>query len=525
LIVHGIHKGEFNLNVDEPFNAFTGLFFADLLRHPPIAHPVQYAYSYYAHYPAIMVFHWPPFFHFVEGLFFLLVGPSVLTARLVVLVFAVLGLFFWFELVSELENKRAAAVSTVLLALLPQVFLFEKAVMLEVPCLAMCIAASYFWLRYLREARNRFLYAFAVFAGMALLTKQLSAYLALFCLLSAVTTKKWRLLWRWPVARALGIVLLIAGPFYALSLAIDWRSISGNMFVGAYDVPHPFAFYVSALPDQLGWPLLALALLGVVTCRWWTKRENVALMLSWIFACSCMVAFLATRDLRYTTYLFPPLVYFAAAPLTSYALSPKLRLLGSVAALALVLAYSVRAWRFERPYVSGYARAAESVSQIKGSQVILYDGPLAANFMFFLRLHDPTARFIVLRKALFVTAVQKRFGVEELVRTSAQLDDLIKEYGIRYVVVEDPIKVEFDAQKILRDSLNTPHFRLLRAFPIESNAASPQEVYEIRVPQGNRVLFYENAQAVSPSAQLLHIRMLSLPHDIVVPLRLSPEPQ
>jgi hypothetical protein len=293
-------------------------------------------------------------------------------------------------------------------------------------------------------------------------------------------------------------------------VAIDWRSISGNVFKGADHVAHPFLFYLSALPHQLGWPVFVLALLGVMTCPWWCKRENATLMLSWIIACSCMVAFLATKDFRYTIYLLPPLVYFAVAPLASRSFSPRLRLLGSVVALALVAGYSLKAWRFDRPYVSGYAAAAERVSQTKGSPIILYDGELPANFMFFLRLLDPDGRFIVLRKALYATAVMKRFGAEELIRTPAQLEALINQNGIKYVVVDDPAKVEFDIQKTLRDLLNTPRFRLLQTFPIASNIPSFT---------GRRLLLYENTEPVTRSEQFLRVRMLTLSHDIVVPLQ------
>ena len=509
LIVHGIGRGEFSLNVDECIHAFTGLFFSDLLRHPPLAHPVEYAYAYYAHYPAIALFHWPPLFHPIEAIFFLFLGPSVLAARLAIVMFALFGLFFWFQLIHELEDKWTAAFSTVVLALVPQVFLFEKAVMLEVPCLALCIAASYFWVRYLRESNNALLYGFAVVAGMALITKQLSGYLAVFCLLSALSTKKWRLLPRLAMARALGITLLLAGPFYALSLAVDRRSISGNVFKGAFTVAHPHLFYVLALPQQLGWPVLVLALLGLATCRWWAKRENVALMLSWIVGCCCITALLATKDPRYTIYLVPAFVYFATAPLVSRSLAPKLRIFGCIGALVLVAGYSLRAWRFQRPYVSGFASAAQYVSQISDSHVILYDGDLAGNFMFFLRTHDPAGRFFVLRKALYATAAMKEFGAEDLIRSPAELEDLLREYGIKYVIVEDPVTVRFHAQRILRDRLNTSEFRLLRAFPIDTNIPSVR---------GRQVLLYENLEAVPASLNVLRVRMLTLDHDIVLPL-------
>src|SRR5581483_7706491 len=151
LAVRGIGKGEFSFNVDETQHAVTGLYVADFLRDLPLTHPVQYTFEYYAQYPALAgIIHWPPFFYLFEGIAFLMFGPSVIVARSTILVFALFGLFFWFRLVKELQNEWTAALSTALLAVLPAILLFEKTVMLEIPSLSMCIAASYFWTKYLR---------------------------------------------------------------------------------------------------------------------------------------------------------------------------------------------------------------------------------------------------------------------------------------------------------------------------------------------------------------------------------------
>lgn len=103
----------------------------------------------------------------------------------------------------------------------------------------------------------------------------------------------------------------------------------------------------------------------------------------------------------------------------------------------------------------------------------------------------------------------KEFGAEELVRTTAQLENLLGNYGIKYVVVEDPEPLAFNVQQTLRTFLNTPQFRLLAVFPIETNVPS------IR---GRRLLLYENLRAVSPTMKSLRLRMLTLDQDIVVPL-------
>jgi len=82
VILHGIRRGEFDYNVDEAQHGVTGLFLADAMHDLPLTHPVQYAYSYYAQYPAVSIVHWPPLFYVFEGLSFLAQGPSAYAARL-----------------------------------------------------------------------------------------------------------------------------------------------------------------------------------------------------------------------------------------------------------------------------------------------------------------------------------------------------------------------------------------------------------------------------------------------------------
>ena len=102
VVVLGIRRsGDFALD-DEARHAMTGAYFADLLSDLPLSHPIQYTYAYYARYPTLGLIHWPPLFPFVEGLAFLALGPSIVVARLTVLVFVAWGLIFWFLLVREL---------------------------------------------------------------------------------------------------------------------------------------------------------------------------------------------------------------------------------------------------------------------------------------------------------------------------------------------------------------------------------------------------------------------------------------
>ena len=102
-----------------------------------------------------------------------------------------------------------------------------------------------------------------------------------------------------------------------------------------------------------------------------------------------------------------------------------------------------------------------------------------------------------------------RFGVQELVHTREELDQLIQEYGIKYVVVEDIGTPRFPIQRTLREYLQSGKFKLTDSFPIESN--EPEW-------QGRRFLVYENERGGAPTEKFLRIRMLTLNYDIVVPL-------
>jgi hypothetical protein len=267
-------------------------------------------------------------------------------------------------------------------------------------------------------------------------------------------------------------------------------------------------FYWSVLPGQLGIVLLVLSVVGIATSWRWGKRETVLLMLSWIAACYIMFTSLAGKEARYILYWLPPFVYFVVAPWASAVLAPRARQLGMAALLVVAAFYGSRAWAYERPYVSGYAAAAKWLTEKSSSEIVLYDGDLAANFIFFMRAYDPAQRFVVLRKALYVVREDKALGSMELVKSSQDVEALIDQYGIRYICVEN-FPLEFKAQEVLRAFLQTPRFKVVEVFPIESN-----------IPNlANRtLLLYENQHVVPIKDPVLRLNMMTLGYVIEVPL-------
>jgi hypothetical protein len=507
--LRGVRLGEFSYNVDETQHAVTGLYVADLVRDHPFAHPVEYTYRYYAQYPALGgILHWPPLFYCFEGLFFLVLGPTVVAARLAILFFALLGLVFWFLLVRELLNVWAAAFSATLLGLLPSVLLLEKTVMLEIPLLSCCIAASFFWISYLLKSKKSQVYWFALFASAALLTKQNGIYLIPFCVLSGLLCGGWKLFLRKEVLCAVAICFLLTSPFYALAYVVNWNAVAMDLAEKSIGGSRRWLFYPKALPGQLGWSLLGVGFLGIVTSRRWARAKVPGIMLSWIVACYVTLTLIGHKEARYVIYWIPPFLYFASGLLFCFFRKPWLKVAGAATAAVLLGATLASAWSFHRPYVTGYAEVPKKILEQSKSAVILFDGPLPGNFIFFTRADDPDRRFLVLRKALYAYKIKKRGGVVELVHSPQEIEDLIHEDGVRFIVVSDQVPLDFESQKILRDLMKTPSYKELGRFPIGGNDLSPPIT---------SLILYENLKWAPPTAKYLRIKMLTTGHDIVVP--------
>ncbi len=505
-----IRIGEFDYYIDEAQHAVTGLFVADVLRDLPLRHPMQYAYAYYAQYPAVAILHWPPLFYLFEGLSFLLIGPSVVAARATIIFFSVVLLYQWFLLVEELQDSYTACISTAILGLLPMVLLFEKTVMLEIPSLALCVGAIRHWIRFLKQDRRSSLYWFGAWLSAALLCKQTSVYLLVFCALTVLTTRKWKRLFSKDVLAVAGMVALLAGPFLILMFVMQGKAVAADLGSHRMTGWERVSFYAHTLPSSFSPLLFALAVLGLLLAWRWDKSVQTSIMVCWILAGYLTFTWFGQSEARFAIYWFPPIVYFAAGLLTRFFHAPRLRVTMRVMAAILVVVLAIPAWSQQRPYISGYKDVAARLVNQYHAGIILFDGPVPGNFVFFMRALDPGRHFLILRKLLHADDIRPGDRSEELLHSREDLSDAFRRDGVRFVVVSQSLAIRFNSQRILREQLQTDQFQLLGRFPISSNEASWK---------GESLVLYENKQWSPPTDQFLRVRMLTLPHDIVVPMK------
>jgi len=502
-----LNRGEFFFYGDAMRHAMNGAFFRDFLLDLPLRHPLQYVYEYYAKYPALAFPHWPPLFHFIEGVFFLLFGLSPWVSGMVVLGFALLGIYYWYRIAERLGPRHRAFLSALILACLPFVLVYERVTMLEIPALALCLGAIHFWLRFQETERHGDLLALTGFVVAAFLTSQKAIFLALFIVVDLVVERRWRLLKRWDVWLALLVSLVAVIPWYLLAARTMtfWsaRLIGLTGKQGHYLLTsRNYLFYLPKLYAQMGPVLIGLACVGLLIAILRPTRSN-RFWLVWVLSGYLCFTLVREKDPRHSMLLIPPLIYLAVVALETICVR---RAIALTASSVLALVYLVNGLRTERPSVTGAREVAQYALSLPESDIVYFQGQLDGDFIFFVRKFDPQKEHMVARdKQIVVT----RLGMDPkaILQTREQILGFFQTWGIRYAVVED--EDPFRQFAVVRELLHSDQFELLRTFPVQSNQPN-YPVHEFQV--------YRFRGELHRTTQPVTLPMMTINHPITVDL-------
>jgi hypothetical protein len=434
---------------------------------------------YYAKYPALGVPHWPPLFYTVEGVFFLLFGISAITSRVVILLYALMGIAFFYGIGLELGPRYRAVLAALILPLMPYMLLYERATMLEIPMIALCLGTLYFWLRFLATERGAYVWMMALFLAAALLTSQKSAVLVPLLLLHFLAEGRWRLLLRWQVwaAGALSVALVL--PWYLLTvrtaaLAVERATGAGMAHTARF--AH-WAYYPYVLHHQVGLKMVLLGGAGLVWALFFAPKKY-RLLLLWVATTYLFFSFLPEKDLRHTMIWIPPIVYLSLLAIEVLCARRRWAL---VAGTALVVNTAGNALLYDRPRLSGLEAVAKFISQQPDADIVYYQGALNGNFIFYTRKYDPEKKRMVARdKQVRATRIVDQFGARQILSTPEQVTELFRTWGIRYAVIEDRFREP--GLEIVEQALATPLFQRIAEFRLNSTvpAANHQLVYVYR---------------------------------------------
>jgi len=504
LLSRGITKGEPFYNTDETRHIMNGVFMRDLLVDRPLAHPLTYAYEYYAKYPAISIPHWPPLFYFVEALLFLIFGISVWASRLAILGFALLGAYFWYRIAERYGPRSRALLAAFVFCMLPTVMVFESVTMLEIPQVALCLGAIFFWLRWVENEHAGDLWALAGFVVAALLTSQSSIFLVVFLGLDFLLSFRFRLLRTGQAWAALLASVGIVLSWYLFSfraLTLSYQRAVGQEFqhvVNRWNL----IFYARKLPEQLGLVLLVFACIGIA---WSVSRgaSRYRFLLLWVVSAYLCFTLIQEKESRHIFIWLPPLVYFSLLGIE--ALLPRGRWVWPAYA-AIGLYFLVGAVRFQRPQLTGVQDVARFVLAQPQSDIVYYQGNLNGAFIFYVRQLDPEKRRMVARDKQIV-ATNIVYAHRSVLSTPDQVLKFFEDWGIRYAVIEDR---DMDpGLALVRQVLQSSEFEPISTYPVHVNRD---------YKEADSITVYRFRGETHPSRHPMDIPMMTIRRDISVDL-------
>lgn len=342
--VSGGYRSERGLHSDEAAHLLNGVLLRDYLRDGIGQNPMEFARTFYSHYPKIAPLVWPPLFHVVLGLALLLGGAPNETAQVLLALCTSWIAYRLFSVVALISSRTTAAAVVAILLSTPGVLELSTSVMLDIVVAATTFEAAWWLGRFADTGRTGHAVAFGFMTALACLTKGngLSAVLAPFVLLALGRID---LLWRPGLYVAAAMVAVGAGPFLGLALYFgdsgDFAAATPAM------MSYRLGYYGLYVWKQLGPAATLLGLVGVAVMV--TGRSSLSPPLR-----ASALAFVALvggaglfhvlnphviPDGRYFALALPPLLVLAALGVTEAArlLVSGGRARGALAATALLL--------------------------------------------------------------------------------------------------------------------------------------------------------------------------------------------
>ncbi len=455
-----------------------GVFIADFLRDLPIFSPVDYALTYYAHYPALSIGYHPPFFPFIESLFILIFGEHIWSGRMALMALALTGGTCFFLMLSQMYGRILAVLGTSLLASLPFIISYSWYTLMDIPALSMMLICAYLAWRYAEGDGDRYIYLAAICFAFSIWTKQTTVFMLLWLIpYFLLQPDRYRLFLSRASIKATVIAIILTLPLVVITLYFADMNIGQSIGVNPrreqisrLDIQNLLSYPVMLARFQLPLPVLALSIFGIGFGI--LRRDRYVVFFALLIAAT-YVFFTLLNDPhipRYTIFWIPAFCVFAVTPMT-YIASKRLRLTYLIA-IAIAISLNITASLNKNPqYVDGYSEAAAYVTKNNKTKTVLVDAWNNGYFTFFMRKHDQKRNLFVLRgdKLFTSSAIEPKTWLSIHARNEQDIKQILFKYNVGLIIVEEKDYTGIEVHKTFRKLLNGSDFILRSTIPIKSN--------------------------------------------------------
>ncbi len=464
------------VNSDSPRHALNGAFVLDAIGAFPWRDPMGYAADYYLRYPSLSIGFYPPLFYVAEAAAYAVIGVSHFAAQLTVALFVLLLAGAAYRLGRLFLPRWPALAATLLLLGAPEIALWSRQVMLDIPAAAVLMAGVYGFARYLRRGRRGDLWLCALALVAALYIKFTVCFIVVPLAASLVARRGARGMIDRNVILAAAVSLVLALPAVWLTYkfgAVNLDNVSGRASGEPLDSVGRWAFYLRQLPHQLGWLPVVLAVPGSLVL--WRRGRDAAgtwlpvLLTTWIAFGYLFFSAIRVHESRHDLMILFPVILAAVSALTAL---PRVPIATSA---ALLLGAGTLIWSLLTPVprVAGYAAITRKVAAVAPPDaIVLLSAFRDGNFVFAMRAisNRPDIKVVRANKWLLRFAVDRHWGVGQVGYDQVGLAAAIHDHGIAVAVAQRGFWEDLREMALLRDVLHDPaNWRSVASMPISGD--------------------------------------------------------
>ena len=427
---------------DSSRHAMNGVFLRDLIMEGGLWHPVHFATIYVKQYPAVNIGFYPPFFYISSVPMLLLFGTSHAVSQSVVALYVLgLGALVWLISRRVMDGFSATATALATLALAP-VALWSRQVQLDVPAVAIFFFTAYALIRHLESKQQAWMFAAAIALGIGVLTRVQGVFMVpvlLFFLFARRYAEQPSF-----ARRSLAIVLagLIALP--AVVMVMYFQQVNQALASATPGMPklwslENWAWYAEKLPQQIGWPALAVTVVGLLAALRLGWQKRLPLTVEVLGACAaCAWLFFTMVSNKDPRFNLPGVLFlFVVAAHGLYFTLPT---------LARILLPVLAAWLFFQlgvagpvPEVNGFSTAVSATLAVTPKNAnVLISAHRDGSFIYDLRTQG-NRRDIGVRRAdkLFVELhIMRALGIRDRQLDKAAILAMLDHEKVATVVVQ-----------------------------------------------------------------------------------------
>ena len=275
--------------------------------------------------------YYPPLFDSTAAIYYIVLGSSLFSVRLVSVTFTILSVFITFDYAYKIYGPKVALLSSLLLASMPGLIILSRLALIETMLMFFFSASMFLFFLWMRTKSNKLLFLTIITFGLGIIAKYQIIIGGLVMLVSllllqrdfvvAFVKKYSKLLIVAVIALAVLVSLFfVLYPDFASGTLGDWLYAMqiGSTERSAYSERFPLPiFYLIEMTypyshiNPISPPLYILGLLGLAFWMWRRKPED-KFSLIWFVVVYIAFTFINNKNWRYVMPLFPVLAVSAS---------------------------------------------------------------------------------------------------------------------------------------------------------------------------------------------------------------------